>query len=402
MDANTASRILVVDDEATNLRLLERVLALAGFTDVVCTTDPEEAVSLAREAEPDLLLLDLHMPGLDGLDALSQIREGVRPGMFLPVVILTADITREAKRRALAAGADDFLTKPFDHDEVVLRVRNLLRTKHLYAVLERQRSELEIRVGERTALLRSSLERLLEADETRRKLLDNLVRAQEKERQLIANDIHDDTVQVMTAVSVRLAILRQMLPGTEHAADLAKLESSVAEAIRRLRRLLFDLRPFALDDHGLGATLHEIAARGDSDVSIEVEDRLTEEPPPEFRVILFRIAQEAVINAQKHAHASRIGVLLEEDERGYLASIDDDGRGFDVDSVHPQSGHLGLPSMRERAEMAGGWLLIESTPGAGTTVRCWLPRPDAAPPPMPGDVLVDARIHAGPGLGAGG
>jgi len=400
LDANASSRILVVDDEAANLRLLEHALTLAGYTDVVCTTDPEEAVSLAREVEPDLLLLDLHLPGLDGLAALAQIREVARPGTFLPVVILTADITLQAKRRALAAGADDLLTKPFDRDEVVLRVRNLLRTKRLHAVLERERSELEARVGERTAALRNSLERLLEADEARRNLLDNLVRAQEKERQLIANDIHDDTVQVMTAVSVRLSILRQMLPPDEHADDLARLESSVAEAIQRLRRLLFDLRPFALDDHGLGATLHEIAARGSSDVAIEVEDRITAEPRPELQVILFRIAQEALINAEKHAHASRIGVLPEEEDGGYLVSIDDDGRGFDVDSLRPESGHLGLPSMRERAEMAGGWLVIDSAPGAGTTVRCWLLRADAAPS-MAGDALVDAGPQTWPGFGAG-
>jgi signal transduction histidine kinase len=284
-------------------------------------------------------------------------------------------VTIEARRRALEAGADDFLTKPFDYNEVLLRVRNLLRTRTLHEDLRRERVELEERVEQRTAALQETMDRLRSADEARRLLLARLVRTQEEERRLIAADIHDDIVQVMTAVSVRLAVLRSVLPADDdRVAKLVGLEPTVAEAIARLRRLLFDLRPSTLDEHGLGAALLEVASRAeDEGMRIEVDDRLEETLPTETAVVLFRIAKEALANARKHAGASTHVVTIEDHESGCLLTVSDDGRGFDAETLGPQAGHLGLASMRERAEMAGGWLRIESSPGHGTRLGCWLP-----------------------------
>lgn len=131
------ARILVIDDQESNLRLLEELLAREGFDNVLSTTEPAQALDLLRAFQPDLVLLDLMMPGLSGYAVLEQIEKQRSPDSFLPVLVLTADATRQARHRALALGAKDFLTKPFDNVEAMLRVWNLLETRFLYRRLQR-------------------------------------------------------------------------------------------------------------------------------------------------------------------------------------------------------------------------------------------------------------------------
>ena len=136
-DELLASRILIVDDLPANLRLLEDLLGREGFSNVVSTTEPEQALELHAAFDPDLVLLDLMMPGMSGYAVLEQL-ERLRPANeFRPVLVLTADATGQAKRRALSLGAKDFLTKPFDPVEAMLRVWNLLETRLLHKQLRR-------------------------------------------------------------------------------------------------------------------------------------------------------------------------------------------------------------------------------------------------------------------------
>jgi response regulator RpfG family c-di-GMP phosphodiesterase len=144
------SRILVVDDEEANVRLLEKILARAGYDQVHGLTDPTEIPERIAEFPPDLILLDLHMPRVDGFAVLDALRRHVRSDAYLPVLVLTADVSPDAKRRALSLGAKDFLTKPFDVEEVVLRVRNMLETRRLHKQLRNENYDLEERVRERT------------------------------------------------------------------------------------------------------------------------------------------------------------------------------------------------------------------------------------------------------------
>ncbi len=131
-----ASRLLLVDDQPANLRLLEELLAREGFVNVVSTTEPQRVLDLYVAFDPDLVLLDLMMPGMDGYAVLDQLARRRAPYDFRPILVLTADATSEAKRRALSLGAKDFLTKPFDAIEVMLRVWNLLETRALYKRLQ--------------------------------------------------------------------------------------------------------------------------------------------------------------------------------------------------------------------------------------------------------------------------
>ena len=192
---------------------------------------------------------------------------------------------------------------------------------------------------------------------------------------LIAGDIHDDPLQKMAALALRVSMLRERLGDPEALRQLETIERTVAQVIRSLRTLLFELRPSVLDQQGLAAALRELVERlaGDRSVAFSFEDRMTTEPPSGSRVVCYRIASEALSNALKHARASRVEVSLTSEGAGTRVVIRDDGVGFDPDGVRMAPGHLGLVGMRERAELAGGRFAVTSAPGAGTTVDFWIP-----------------------------
>ncbi len=146
-------RILVVDDEPTNLFLLERMLTTAGFTEHISSRDPRAVCALCAAYEPDLIVLDLHMPGISGLDVLHQIRPWMRRKGFLPVLVVTADSRPEVREEVLQCGARDFLLRvdgEIDEVETVLRITNLLETRLMQLKLEHVNTSLEERIHERT------------------------------------------------------------------------------------------------------------------------------------------------------------------------------------------------------------------------------------------------------------
>ncbi|HXN03045.1 MAG TPA: PAS domain S-box protein [Candidatus Dormibacteraeota bacterium] len=228
--------------------------------------------------------------------------------------------------------------------------------------------------------LEASFELVRKIGLERQELLGHLVRAEEAERLRISADIHDDSIQAMTAAGLRLQQLRKRLTTTKEVEALDKLEEAIQGSVSRLRHLMFDLRPLALDRTGLAAALRTQLERIQSEVGLEfeVENRLTTEPPSETRVILYRIAMEALVNVRKHARAHRVRVRLEDVDRGWEAQINDDGDGF-LPNGGSAPGHLGLTAMRERAQMAGGWWKLESSPGSGTNISFWLPAVEPVP-----------------------
>lgn len=137
------STILIVDDQEANVVLLETLLMDEGYTRLHSTTDARQTLPLFRELEPDLVLLDLHMPGLDGFQVMAQLQEVIPPDVYLPILVLTADASSEAKRQALNGGAHDFLSKPLDFEEVSARIRNLLETRSLHLQLQERNRVLE-------------------------------------------------------------------------------------------------------------------------------------------------------------------------------------------------------------------------------------------------------------------
>jgi putative two-component system response regulator len=153
--------ILVVDDEEANLDAVRRVLGRGGYKRVYTVQDPARALAGFDAVSPDLLLLDLHMPGMDGFKVLELLQGRLDADGYLPVLVLTGDLDESVKLHALAAGARDFLTKPFEATEILLRIRNLLEVRMLHLRLRRENERLEERVRERTADLAHARDEIL-------------------------------------------------------------------------------------------------------------------------------------------------------------------------------------------------------------------------------------------------
>jgi signal transduction histidine kinase len=204
-------------------------------------------------------------------------------------------------------------------------------------------------------------------------MLVDLIRYEERERARIAAGVHDDSLQVLTAAMLRLQQLRSRVSDPGALTLLGRLEETLALAADRLRRLIFDFRPPALERSGLVAALRDTLSRmrDDFGMTVRLVDELPADPPPPTRLLLFRIAQEALSNVGQHARAGSVAVMVSKEDGGYRVRVEDDGVG--MRRPRTRAGHLGMTLMRERAEFAGGWFQIDSSPGAGTRVTVWVP-----------------------------
>jgi len=342
-----------VDDLSTALYMSPQSVGILGFT-------PDEWV-----ADPALWVNQIHPEDRDWV-----VDENIRSNA-------TGDDFR-AEYRMLAKDGHEVWIR----DEAIVVYDNEDRPLFWRGVMM---DITEIKRAE--AKLKRSLDMLRGAMAERRMLLGRLEQTREQERRRIAADIHDDSIQVMASVGLQLQTFYDQVP-EERRAHLRELGDTVNEAIDRLRRLVFELRPPALDADGLVAALREYLERisGEAGFEYGIDDFLEEEPPGEARTTLYRIAQEAITNVRKHAEATRVSILLETKGSGVLVRIADDGKGFSVeDADQPEPGHLGLVAMRERAELAGGWCNVESTPGEGTSVEFWLPAEDESKAQRPAE-----------------
>ncbi|MGH2572871.1 MAG: ATP-binding protein [Actinomycetota bacterium] len=213
-------------------------------------------------------------------------------------------------------------------------------------------------------------------EQERRRLAADLVDAEEKERKRIAAEVHDDSLQVLSALDMRI----QGLIRTEEDGDRRRALETAQEIVRlaseRLRSLVFDLRPPDLERVGLSAVLRATLERlaAECGIQVELQDRLETAPQPEAGIVLYRIAQEALANVRRHARATAALVTLSQEDEGFLIQIRDDGQGFDpAERTGDGSKHFGLTVMRERAETVGGRIRVESLPGKGTVVEAWVP-----------------------------
>ncbi len=205
-----------------------------------------------------------------------------------------------------------------------------------------------------------------------------LVDVQEAERRKVARELHDEAGQLLSSLKVGLALLERETGRPEalraHVQELKQITDAAQEG---LHRLASDLRPAALDHLGLVPALRQLASKlsGVGGPAVEVETmgfegkRLSS---PDLEIALYRIAQEGLSNAIRHSGARHVSLVVERREKDILMVMEDDGRGFDVDDA-TRAGRLGLPGMRERAEMLGGSLLVESNPGSGTTIVVEVP-----------------------------
>jgi signal transduction histidine kinase len=199
--------------------------------------------------------------------------------------------------------------------------------------------------------------------------------AGELERRRVAESIHDDSIQVIAAMGMRLQMLRRSIRDPDQLALLGEAEQAVQLSIARLRHLVFELHPPGLEQEGLAVALAialDVGERAET-AEYRLDDRLEVQPAAAESAILFRIAQEALANVREHAHASSVTVTLLERDGGHAVRIADDGRGCDPALAAAGSVGYGFASMRARARLGGGSLSVVSEPGEGTTVEAWLP-----------------------------
>jgi len=383
--ASTEARILVVDDEPTNVRLLERLLTDAGYRNIQSTTDPRQVPTLFRALDPDLILLDLMMPHLDGIAVMERL--AVPADVYLPVLVLTADVTPEAKQRALAAGAKDFLTKPFDRLEVLLRIKNLLDTRRLYLELERHNQSLEQLVRERTEQFLQS-EKLATMGSLLAGVaheLNNPLAVVMGQTHLLREVAHDDALRQRAEkigsaaercgriVKNFLALARQRPPERGDVSLNGVVQEAVELLAYELRtdniEVVFDL---ADDLAVLWADAHQLH---------QVIVNLVANAHQAMR----RTAAPRRIRLTTRRDRARARVQLEIADTGPGIPHDIQARIFEPFFTTKPPGQgtgLGLSLCRGIIEEHGGTLGVESEPGHGATFRIELPlltRPASAP-----------------------
>jgi signal transduction histidine kinase len=209
----------------------------------------------------------------------------------------------------------------------------------------------------------------------RRQLLERVIAAQEEERRRIARELHDSTSQSLTSLMVGLRTLDSACDDPQVHCQTQELRQVAGHVLEDVHNLAVQLRPAVLDDLGLSAALERLVHewqkrhRIQADVVVHLG---SERLPDPIETALYRIVQEALTNVARHARARLISVLVERRQKEIVAVIEDDGQGFDLQRVH-RDGHLGLLGIRERAELLGGSLTIESSPGQGASLFIRLP-----------------------------
>lgn len=368
-------RVLLIEDNKPDAVLLQEALNSSTTTrfEVRWMEDLSAGLEAALSEKPDILVTDLMLPDSEGLDTFRSAKAAIPD---IPIVVLSGSGDEATALAAVQEGAIDYLMKGKLNSEMFpLMIRS---------ALEHHRGTEELRQRERNLLaeqvlaeaeLRRLVSNLQSNEEERRRLLERLVAAQEDERRHIAEAIHDDSIQAMTAAGMRLEIVQRALGQSEHREIVSRAYETIHRSIGRLRHLMFELLPPSLSRQGLADAidLYLVQCREEGGPAHSLVDRLETEPPEQSQIVLYRIAQEALNNVRKHAAARRVRVILENRDRGVAVRIEDDGRGFEPVEKEERPGHLGLSAMRERAEMAGGWFRLESSPGRGTTVEFWIP-----------------------------
>ncbi|HNR13132.1 MAG TPA: PAS domain S-box protein [Thermodesulfobacteriota bacterium] len=270
-------------------------------------------------------------------------------------------------------------------------VTDITERKQTEEELQKSRTELELIVAERTGELSSALKRVTEQEKALRELAQRLRRlssqllqAQENERKRVANEIHDNAGQVLAAIKYRVeaACLKLQKAGDSNTLQPVKdLIPTIQNCIHDMRRLQMELRPTILDDMGVAAAVEWFCREFQTTYpSITIERKLCvneAELADSLKLVIFRIAQEALNNVGKHSGARVVQIVLKEHRGTITLHVDDDGLGFDVgdaQTIKEFGQGLGLSSMRERVEYSGGQLSIQSAPGQGTRIKARWPK----------------------------
>ncbi len=285
-------------------------------------------------------------------------------------------------------------------------VRAVAATAITYGMIQAVRAAEAERQHQFLAMQQSRLEaleqvqrELLERAALRQQLFRQIITAQEEERARIARELHDETAQYLTALSLNLATLRTLIPDTPHVLEMLERGQSLLNRISQsIYRLVRSLRPAQLDDLGLGAALQALAGEMQTQVGLPISLEISatrERLDPLVETALYRVAQEALANAARHAHCQKATLRLSSTPEEVILQVQDDGVGFDPQQSHLPGGGLGLAGMRERAQSIGARLFISSKPGSGTLVEIRAPKSRSPHPTIEEDADETHPDHVG-------
>lgn len=389
--------VLIVDDTPANLETLHSYFESLGFEIMMAQNGPS-ALKRVAYVKPDIILLDVVMPGMDGFETCRQLKANDAT-KNIPVIFMTALTDTAHKVKGLEVGAADYITKPFQIEEVLARIQTHLALRDLQAQLETQNERLQIEIRERqaaaVALQRANDElelrverRTAELAQANADLAAEILERQTaeqaamlEERNRLARELHDSVTQLMYSINLFAKAgkdayrLDNPMQGEKY---LTRLEDTARQALKELRLLLFELRPPELEQEGLiGALqlrLDAVEGRAGVKTQLLVNNAETE-LPHEYEETLYAIAQEALNNTLKHANATSVTIQLWIDPHKIELVITDDGLGFDTQDTSHRGG-MGLTTMRERTVALGGEVRIYSLPQQGTSIQITLATPE--------------------------
>ncbi len=389
--------LLLVDDEQTNLTLLRLILGRAGYTRVHTLSDARDVLPLARSLNPDLVVLDLRMPTMSGFTVLEGLVEQTAPDEFLPILVVTGDASQTARQRALKLGAKDFLTKPFEATEVLLRIQNLLVTRMLHESLRSQNELLEAKVKERTQQFEKAATMAEEANRAKSVFLATMSHelltplnavigfANELQKNHAGNLLPQDLTYIQRISGNGLHLLRVI----NDVLDLSKVEAGRMDVV---------LAPTALDRIVLDV-LQEMESRS---VRTAVVPRVSLPPSlapvPSDEAKLRRVLANLVDNAVKFTDSGsfRVGIITEPGTgRPLRLDVIDTGIGIAPERIerifgafeqvesgtrrrHEGTG-LGLAISRALCDAMGYRLTAVSAPGRGSAFSVLFAADAAAP-----------------------
>lgn len=377
---NRPLQVLLIEDSGDDATLLECELRRAGYAPSCHRIETSEALASALDRQDwDLIIADYRLPSFDGLAALALVKE---KGLDLPFIIVSGFITEEAAVAAMKAGAHDYVMK----DKLVrlgpavereLREATV-RREHRCAeeALRQVYGELEKRVEERTAELKTANARLHAAIAERRRLEYELLEITEKERRRIGLDLHDDLGQQLSGLALMTKGLELKLAKrrARETSDAAKIHSLVQQAMTHARDLARDLAMLDLKGDDLPAALDRLARQAGELFKIACRFEVAGIIPPlESNVAsqLYKITQEAVTNAIKHAKARTVGISLANGSGRITLTVHNDGLPF-PNLKSPSTG-MGLRIMNYRANLIGASLEIKGDGPHSTRVICSVP-----------------------------
>jgi two-component system, sensor histidine kinase and response regulator len=351
--------ILIADSSVTNRRFMGEILEQESFN-VLEARDGREALAIFAAEKPELVIANVVLPELDGLEVCSRIKKNPK-GQFVPVLMCLSHTSRETIEQAFIAGAADFICQPVHSEELLQRVKRLIYLRE--REMNKNRNEIQLR------------ESLAEIQTLSRRVLN----AFEEERVRLAREMHDELGMQLTTIKLKLQILNGELNECEACdgnSEINEVLTLVDNVLAHVADKSMSLRPPALNELGLIQAmenmLHTMTVYQGIQAAFAVQGDLPDIPVT-VETTVYRCIQEAVTNAVRHAEPSLVSVQLQLSDRFMVMDIQDDGRGFDVSAQMENEGKFGLKGMAERVSLLGGDLMIESAPDAGTRIRIRIP-----------------------------